>query len=201
MEKVKIPKNLKKLIKTKRINLKPLPKANFEFAQFLYEKISEQRQHFKFLPMALITKPEEEYNFLLGNNKSFANKLKVSYGLYHKKTGDFMGVIGVHALQWEKGYGEFGVWIFKEYAGNGYVSEAIKALEDYLFGMGFHKLVWKACTKNAASCKVAKKAGYVKEGVERQALFNKFMNVWEDHAFFGKLYSEWTKQKKNTRRK
>ncbi len=191
MGKVKIPKNLKKLIKTKRISLKPLPKASFEFAQFLYNKISEQRQHFKFLQIALVTKPEEEYNFLLGNNKSFANKLKVSYGLYHNKTGDFMGVVGVHALHWEKGYGELGAWIFKEYSGQGYIPEAVKALEDYLFGMGFHKLVWKACTKNTASCKAAKKSGYVKEGVERQASFNKFMNCWEDHAFFGKLYSEW----------
>lgn len=193
---MKAPASLKKILKTKRINLKPLPVATFKNAQFLYDKISEQKEHLKFLPLALVTTPEEEYNFLANNTKAFDNKLSISYGMYNNKTGEFMGVVNIHALSWEKGYGELGAWVFKEYSGQGYVPEAIKALEDYFFDMGGHRLVWKASTKNKPSCKAAIKSGYVKEGVERQAFFNKFMNVWEDRAVFSKLDSEWKKPRK-----
>ena len=59
--------------------------------------------------------------------------------------------------------------------------------------MGFHKLSAKANVKNKASCGTLKKFGFKKDGVERDANFNKQMQEWEDFAVFSKLASEYKK--------
>ena len=44
-------KGFKQLIKTKRLELKPMP-ATFEMTHTLYELIDRNRKHFKYLPIA-----------------------------------------------------------------------------------------------------------------------------------------------------
>ena len=82
-----------------------------------------------------------------------------------------------------------------DYLGYGYMTEAVKALEDAFFGMGLNRLSIRANVKNKASCGVAKRLGYKKEGVVRAELFNKVMNEYEDIAYYGKLRSEWKGKK------
>ena len=86
-----------------------------------------------------------------------------------------------------------GAWVCKKFAHNGFATEGTKALEAYFFKMGFHKMSAKANVKNKASCGTLKKLGLKKDGVERSAIFNKWMQEWEDFAVFSKLASEYKK--------
>lgn len=86
-----------------------------------------------------------------------------------------------------------GAWVCKKFAHNGFATEGTKALEAYFFKMGFHKMSAKANVKNKASCGTLKKLGLKKDGVERSAIFNKWMQEWGDFAVFSKLASEYKK--------
>lgn len=182
----------KKLITTKRLNLKPI-EPSFEFANLLYDEISHNRDFFKFMPFALVKKPEEEYDFLVSGKQNAESGKAVSYAMFLKNTNEFVGMVGVHSISWKRESGEFGAWVCKKFAHQGFATEGTKALEAYFFQMGFHKLSAKANIKNKASCGTLKKLGLTKDGIERDATFNKQMQEWESFAVFSKLSSEYKK--------
>ena len=182
----------KELITTKRLNLKPI-KPSFDFANLLFDEISKNRDFFKFMPFALVKKPEEEYDFLVSGQQNAEAGKAVSYAMFLKETNEFVGMVSVHNVSWKRESGEFGAWICKKFAHNGFTTEAIKALEAYFFQMGFHKLSAKANVKNKASCGTLRKLGLKKDGLERDATFNKQMQEWETFAVFSKLSSEYKK--------
>lgn len=182
----------KKLISTKRLNLKTI-EPSFDFAKLLYNEISNNREFFKFMPFALVKKPEEEYDFLVSGKQNAEAGKAVSYAMFKKDTNEFVGMVSVHSISWKRECGEFGAWVCKKFAHNGFATEGTKALEAYFFQMGFHKLSAKANVKNKASCGTLKKLGLKKDGVERDANFNKQMQEWENFAVFSKLASEYKK--------
>lgn len=182
----------KKLITTKRLNLKPIV-PSFKLAKLIYDEIANNREHFKFMPFYAVKSVEEEYNFLVNGKAVFDNGKSLAYLLFDKKTNDFIGMANIHDISWGREHGEIGAWVCKKFSHQGYSTEAIKALEEYFFGMGFHKISVRANVKNKASCGLIKKLGYKKEGICRETFYNTFMNEWENHAVFSKLSSEYKK--------
>lgn len=182
----------KKLITTKRLNLKSI-EPSFKFAQELYDEISNNREFFKFMPFASVKKPEEEYDFLVLGKQNAESGKAVSYPMYLKSTNEFVGIVSVHSISWKHESGVFGAWVCKKFAHQGFATEGTKALEEYFFQMGFHKLSAKANVKNKASCGTLKKMGLTKDGIERDAHFNDYMQEWETFAVFSKLASEYKK--------
>jgi RimJ/RimL family protein N-acetyltransferase len=59
------------------------------------------------------------------------------------------------------------------FAGHGYATEAVQLLVDYLFGSKKqHRIHLVIHPDNAASCRIAEKCGFVREGTVRGAFFN-----------------------------
>ena len=183
-----------KPIKTKRLDLKPL-KATFTQAQELVDLIKRNREHFKWLIIANVKAPEEEYDWLKTAVQQRKDSKAAHYVIYLHSTNKIIGLCGIDPLSWGNSRGEIGYWLDQDYTGYGYMTEAVKALEDAFFGMGLNRLSIRANVKNKASCGVAKRLGYKKEGVVRAELFNKVMNEYEDIAYYGKLRSEWKGKK------
>ena len=52
-----------KNLQTKNLDLKPLV-ATFDFANYLFDMITNNKEFFKFMPFANVEKPEEEFDFL-----------------------------------------------------------------------------------------------------------------------------------------
>jgi hypothetical protein len=50
-------------LQTARLDLKPLV-ATFDFANYLFNLISKNRDFFKYMPFVNVEKPEEEFDFL-----------------------------------------------------------------------------------------------------------------------------------------
>ena len=87
---------------------------------------------------------------------------------------------------------EIGYWLAPKYGKHGYVTRAIKFLEDFAFGQcGINRIQIRTDVKNPASQRVARRAGYQKEGVLRQSYTVR--GVPCDLVVYSKLKSEWAK--------
>jgi ribosomal-protein-alanine N-acetyltransferase len=78
-----------------------------------------------------------------------------------------------------------GYWIDRSYAGRGYTTQAVNLLTEYGFSvLALHRIEINLRPENAASRRVAEKAGYVFEG-ER----SRYLHIdgdWRDHISFVK---------------
>ena len=75
-----------------------------------------------------------------------------------KESGEPIGSIDV--VGYVDGAPEVGYCLARNYWNKGYMTEAFKALIDYLFNLGFTKIVIEADTQNIGSNKVIEKCGF-----------------------------------------
>lgn len=173
-------------IQTKRLNLKPLV-ATFDFANYLFDMITNNKEFFKFMPWANIEKPESEFEFLQSAAKGWKKQEKATYGMFLKPNNEFVGVCTMFEINLGNESGEIGYWLNPVFANNGFMSEAVNAVANEFFNMGFKRIVIKANPENIASCKVAEKCGFQREGVLRSYDFLPFFNKREDLALYAKI--------------
>ena len=87
--------------------------------------------------------------------------------------------------------GELGYWIRKEERGNGYCTEAGKAIIQFGFeDLNLNKIKAEHMTRNDASGKVLEKLGLTKEGHLKQH-FKKW-GIYEDIAVYGLCRADYT---------
>ena len=79
-----------------------------------------------------------------------------------------------------------GYWIDRNYAGRGFTTDAVNTLTQFAFdGLGLHRIEINIRPENAASIRVAEKAGYQFEG--DRAEFLHIAGAWRDHKSFVKV--------------
>ncbi|VVB72072.1 Acetyltransferase (GNAT) domain protein [uncultured archaeon] len=67
---------------------------------------------------------------------------------------------------------ELGYWLAEPFWGNGIMTNAIRALNEYAFEeLGLHRIFAEPYTANAASARVLEKSGFTLEGIIRAAVF------------------------------
>jgi ribosomal-protein-alanine N-acetyltransferase len=92
---------------------------------------------------------------------------------------------------------EIGYRLFAtELAGQGYTTEALHMLADYLFRVHtWHRLEVLAAPENGASVRVAQKCGFTEEGLLRGAFF--INGRYQDVKVLSLLRPEWARQQGN----
>ncbi|GAB3450425.1 GNAT family N-acetyltransferase [Streptomonospora sediminis] len=86
-------------------------------------------------------------------------------------TGAYAGSVGLVRTIWRARSTEVGYWLGPWARGRGLATEAVAAVSRWaLTDQAFQRVELKAATGNAASRRVAEKAGFVFEGVERNAM-------------------------------
>ena len=80
---------------------------------------------------------------------------------------DYLGNIGVHAMNWTTGVCELGYWILGAFEGRGFVGEAAAALTDLCFARGFHRVEIRCTPGNRRSARVAERLGFQLEACLR----------------------------------
>ncbi len=79
-----------------------------------------------------------------------------------------------------------GYWIGEPYAGQGYMSDAVRALSATAFEeLGLHRIEAATVPSNEASQRVLRRCGFQQEGVARRYL--KINGIWQDHVLFALL--------------
>ncbi len=85
--------------------------------------------------------------------------------------------------------GTLGYWIGEPFAGQGYMTAALRALVPSLFGeLHLHRIEAACIPTNAASIRVLEKCGFAREGLARRYLC--INGVWQDHLLFGLLHED-----------
>lgn len=107
---------------------------------------------------------EDAIDWIYRAQQGFARGDDFVFGIYLKKTDEFIGDIGLHVYRRYK-RAAIGFWIAEPFWGQGYATEAVGAILQFGFDMiGLHKITAACFKDNPASGRVLTKNGMVQEG-------------------------------------
>lgn len=102
---------------------------------------------------------------------------------FGKKTGDFVAQLYVGPVDWNLPEFQIGYFVDRDYEGQGYVTEAVKAALRFIFeNLKAHRVSLECADTNARSYRVAERCGMVLEGHFREKKRN------AEGAFSGTLH-------------
>lgn len=183
MEKTHLPDQ----IESERILLK---RHSPDLAAQMFQYVDQDRKRLReFLPWVDFTRSvEDEASYIRMTQERWQNHSLFDYGIFRKSDSLYMGNCGVHSIAWQHDRCELGYWILGAFEGQGYVSEAVRALENVLFQVGFNRIEIRCASTNLRSARVPRVNGYRLEGVLRQDAVEN--GGYRDTYVFGKLKNE-----------
>lgn len=98
---------------------------------------------------------------------AFAEGRGLNLAIVRRADGPLVGSIGLEIQPWHA-RAEVGYWIGREFWGQGYATEALRAVLAYGFGRGLRRIWAEHFATNPASGRVLQKAGMRHEGTLRQ---------------------------------
>jgi RimJ/RimL family protein N-acetyltransferase len=171
-------------LETERLVLRPYEAGDFDFLYRLQSDPEVVRWLYN------DTRDEAETRTLL-ERKVAATELR--------EEGDWMacvvvadapiGDVGFHWLSREHRTGEIGFMFDPHTQGRGYATEAARALVDWAFAAGFHRVIGRTEARNAASARVLEKLGMRLEG---RLVENEWVkDEWQSELQYAILEREW----------
>lgn len=120
----------------------------------------------------------------IGNHeKHYDLDTMYEFAITDKQSGQLYGAIGISNHPLYKN-GEIAYWIGEEHWGNGYATEAAKALIDFVFTeKNYHRVYARYFKSNPASGKIMEKCGMRYEGTLKDHIYKN--NTFEDIVFYG----------------
>lgn len=121
----------------------------------------------------------------------YADDRDVVFGVVVKDGDRLIGTTGLHQIERIHRKAEFGICIGEaEYQDKGYGSEATVLMVKFGFDvLNLHRIALGVFGDNARARRVYEKAGFVREGVHRQAFFRN--GRWHDGVRYAILREEW----------
>ncbi|AHZ86388.1 Putative ribosomal N-acetyltransferase YdaF [Bdellovibrio bacteriovorus] len=146
-------------IRAERITLK---KHKIEMAETMFQYVDQDRERLgRFLPwVPLIGGVHEERDYIEMTQTQWQDFKMFDYGMYLNEGDIYMGNVGVHTISWDNDRCELGYWILGKFEGQGYVREAVLALEKVLFELGFYRIEIHCSGLNSRSSSVAENCHY-----------------------------------------
>jgi RimJ/RimL family protein N-acetyltransferase len=111
-------------------------------------------------------------DFIRSCEKWTAEGSQLNWAIRHD--GRWVGMIGLAHLE-RPGFGEIGYWMAADARGNGYLTEAARAVVDHAFrpdGLDLDRIEWHAVVGNIPSARTARALGFRYEGTLRQGLLD-----------------------------
>lgn len=108
-------------------------------------------------------------------------------GIALNKTGQVIGELWVYLIENDR-MAKIAIRFGKAYHGQGYATEAVKAIVRFCFEHTELQRIWTDVdVRNIASCRVLEKCGFTREGTIRQG---KMVSTWCDYHLYGILRSD-----------
>jgi ribosomal-protein-serine acetyltransferase len=138
-------------------------------AQTMFEYVNKDRARLRvYLPWVdAIKTAADEAKYIEFANESWSKFTLFDFGIFRKSDNVYMGNVGVHSIEWKSEVCELGYWILGDFEGQGYVSEAVRALERACFSLGFERIEIRCSSVNFRSAAVPMRCGYTMEGCLR----------------------------------
>jgi len=106
-------------------------------------------------------------------------------------TGAVVGGLGFNSIDAENATGEIGYWLTAAARGRGLTTRALRLVTQWGFdALGLERVQVRAEVENVASCRVAERAGFRREGVIRSARFNARLGRRMDFVLYSALPGE-----------
>jgi RimJ/RimL family protein N-acetyltransferase len=148
------------------------PEDAVQLHQALVESIDILRRFLWFLPWVA-----EEQTLLAAEVRcrrakaNFLLRTDLAYAVLEKTTGRLVGSVGLHRTDWKLPSSEVGYWFRSSAVGNGYASEAVRAVSGWaITELQVARLELITLEDNTASRSVAERCGFVLEGVHPNAV-------------------------------
>ncbi|MBB6172855.1 RimJ/RimL family protein N-acetyltransferase [Nocardiopsis mwathae] len=116
------------------------------------------------------TRADAEEWCLTGAPESRAGGDGQNWAVTDRRTGRFLGSVGLTRTMWVVRSTEVGYWTAPWSRGTGVAAEAVTAVSRWALDQGLERVVLRAATANTASRRVAEKSGFAFEGIERNAM-------------------------------
>lgn len=102
-----------------------------------------------------------------------------SWAIARAENDTVVGFIAVADLHLRAGHGEIVYWVLPSARGQGVALRATESVTEWAFGkLGLHRVELTHSVANAASCRVAEKAGFRLEGIKTSAALH--ADGWHD---------------------
>ncbi len=137
---------------------------------------------------------EETRSFLEASARNWLAglELPVAIAVHDHGRWQLAGAVSLHVTPYSRS-GEIGYWIDGGYEGRGLASRAVAAVLDHAFGsLGIERVALHTDPANERSRALARRLGFVEEGLLRQGLA--FPGERRDEAVYGLLASEWLRR-------
>ncbi|MEI9973595.1 MAG: GNAT family protein [Ignavibacteriota bacterium] len=159
-------------------------------ASIVFELMDRDRDYLReWLAFVDQTRTEDDWRkFVRASLEQFAATEGFSAGIWE---GDrFIGVIGTKRIDWLNGKVELGYWMGRGHQGKGIMTDACRAVLDYLFReLRLNRVEIQCATGNVRSAGIPRRLGFTLEGVRREAeLVN---GTFHDLLLFSLLRKEW----------
>ena len=133
---------------------------------------------------------EQAQKWIAGFADLIAQGKVVVFGMTLKSAGGLVGTIGLRDVDTEHSQAEMGFWVGMEYWGQGYATEAARAVVGFSFGqLKLNRVYAHHMVRNPASGRVLSKVGMKPEGLLRQRI--RKWGVFEDVVLLAMLREEW----------
>lgn len=191
MEKQYLPE----IIVSSRVTLK---KLHLDLADKMFRYVIEDKERLSvFLPWPqFITKVDDEIDYIKKSNESWEKYELAGFGIFRNDDDEFMGNVGVVNFHFANESAEIGYWILGKFEGHGYMSEAVKVLEENLYKLGFNRIVIRTDPENHRSSSIPKRLGYTHEGTLREVV--KLNDSFRSLEVFSKLKSDLARQNRQS---
>lgn len=135
----------------------------------------------------------ETRSFLEASARNWLAGLELPVAIAVRDHGQWRlaGAVSLHITPYS-GSAEIGYWLDGGYEGRGLASRAVAAVLDHAFGsLGIERVALHTDPANERSRALARRLGFVEEGLLRQGLA--FPGERRDEAVYGLLASEWSR--------
>lgn len=136
--------------------------------QLVNQAIKDSYNELKpWMPFAQSIPDVEETEANLRNAYSkFEKRDSFRFLIFHKETNDFIGTASLQGINWDIPKGEIGYWINTKFSGNGYITEAVKAVSNLgLVDLHFKRIEIRVESTNRKSRRIPEKLGFTLEGI------------------------------------
>ena len=118
--------------------------------------------------------------------------------MVEKKSGNIVGDLGVHFFGEENLQVEIGCTLNKLYQGNGYATESVECILDYLFNnLEKHRIITSIDPQNTHSIRLVERVGFRKEAHFIESLF--INGKWVDDLVYALTKKDWDKKKNSSK--
>ncbi|MBR8535187.1 GNAT family N-acetyltransferase [Carboxylicivirga sediminis] len=173
-------------LKTERLIIRPI-EANDASALFKYRSDKEANKYQGWIPETI--KDAEAFISKVAKQPNVPETW-FQLVLIEPATQQIIGDIGLHFLDSDNLQVELGCTLDKEYQGNGFATEALETMIDYLFNhLSKHRIITSIDPFNSSSIKLVERLGFRKEAHFVQSLL--INGQWVDDLVYAVLKKDW----------